>query len=375
MNNKRRNLSLLIGLLCLLLALTCAVACADDTTGETEPADSNTETAAEGGTSAATEPETAKETESEEESMSETIVTETETGTETETETEVDTSPVRIMYYNVYGYGKLNTIPDRLKVQVELIAENAPDILCVQEFDTLHRNTSKSLLKRKGYKEVAIDGKKQVLHAGGKNCEAMFYNSDRVKLVESGGELYPEWVTIDGVKLYGNNDNTKSTTWGIFEQRSNGKLFLVVNTHFMWTDTANLTVEQANLVRVNNAERILALIERVRAMDEAYADIPVIFGGDLNCQMDKTPFSVLSEAMTPAYQVAEQYQKIGYYGCYATYDAATDEYTYREPVESDNIIDHVFVKGDVKVLCYLPITEFRALITSDHLPWYVDIRL
>lgn len=367
----RRNLNLLIGLLCFLLALTGVVACTSDKSNETEPADSETET------SAATDPETANETESEDESMSEAIVTETETETEAEIEpdTEVDTSPVRIMYYNVYGYGKLDSIPDRLKVQVELIADNAPDILCVQEFDTLHRNTSKSLLKKKGYKEVAIDGKKEVLHTGGKNCEAMFYNSDRVKLIKSGGELYPEWVTIDGVSLYGNNQSTKSTTWGIFQQRSNGKLFLVVNTHFMWTDTSKLTVEQANLVRVNNAERILALIDRIRAMDEAYADIPVIFGGDLNCQMDKTPFAVLSEAMTPAYQAAEQYQKIGYYGCYATYDKTTDEYTYREPVESDNIIDHVFVKGDVKVLCYLPITEFRALITSDHLPWYVDIRL
>lgn len=364
----RRNLSLLIGLLCLLLALTGVVACTSDKSNETEPADSETET------SAATDPETANETESEDESMSEAIVTETET--ETETESEVDTSPVRIMYYNVYGYSsKLDTIPDRLKVQVELIVDNAPDILCVQEFDTLHRNTAKSLLKKKGYKEVAIDGKKEVLHAGGKNCEAMFYNSDRVKLIKSGGELYPEWVTIDGVSLYGNNQSTKSTTWGIFQQRSNGKLFLVVNTHFMWTDTSKLTVEQANLVRVNNAERILALIDRVRAMDEAYADIPVIFGGDLNCQRDKTPFSVLSEAMTPAYKVAEQYKKIGYYGYKASYDAATGEYTYSEPEESDNIIDHVFVKGDVQVLCYLPITEFRALITSDHLPWYVDIRL
>lgn len=302
------------------------------------------------------------------------IITEEETK-EVEN-TVLDTSPLRIMYYNVYGYGNLDSIPDRIGVQVEMIADAAPDVVCTQEFDSRHRETAKPLLKEKGYKEVPVTKLRNVVYPEGKNCVAMFYLPDRLKLVTSGGEQYPEWVTVEGVDhaLFGNNVNSKSITWAIFEELSSGKLFLVINTHFMWTDTSQLTVEEANLVRVTNAERVIALISEIRAKDEAYADIPVVFGGDLNCQMDKDPVLLLSETLTPACEAAEEYEKIGYYGCYATYDAASGEYTYREPKESDNIIDHAFVQG-VTVHSYLPVTEFRALITSDHLPWMLEITL
>lgn len=375
--------------LCLICTLTLLlVAC--DTKDTTETA-SETITETETATATETEADTVKETESETiaETVTETetgieseIETETEVETETETETQNETntaeSSVRIMYYNVYGYSKyFSTVPDRLKQQVEMISDEAPDILCVQEFDTLHRGTSKTLLRRKGYTEVPIDGEKAVTYAsaGGKNCEAMFYNKDRVKLLESGGEQYPDWVTIDGKKLCSNNGYTKSTTWGVFEELATGKQFIVINTHFMWTDTSQLTVEEANLVRVNNAERMLDLITRIRSSKDAYAELPVILGGDLNCQMDKDPFILLSQSLTPAYPVAESYEKIGYYGYKGSYDTTTKEYIYEEPTASDNIIDHVFVDGKLTVKSYLPVKELRALVTSDHLPWIVEIEL
>lgn len=381
MNITIKTTKRILCVLCLICTLTLLlVACdikdttetASETITETEPA---TETEAE--TVKETESETIAETVTETETETE-LDTETETETETQNETNTAESSVRIMYYNVYGYSKyFSTVPDRLKQQVEMISDEAPDILCVQEFDTLHRGTSKSLLRRKGYTEVPIDGEKAVTYAsaGNKNCEAMFYNKDRVKLLESGGEQYPNWVTIDGKKLCSNNGYTKSTTWGVFEELATGKQFIVINTHFMWTDTDQLTVEEANLVRVNNAERMLDLITRIRSSKDEYAELPVIFGGDLNCQMDKDPFILLSQSLTPAYQIAESYEKIGYYGYKGSYDTTTGEYTYEEPTVSENIIDHVFVDGKLTVKSYLPVKELRALVTSDHLPWIVEIEL
>lgn len=281
---------------------------------------------------------------------------------------------LNVMYYNVYGYSKLDSIPNRVKQQEEMIADYNCDVVCTQEFDSLHRNNAKALLEADGYIEVPIGANGQVLYSSNINCAAMFYRADRLVLVESGGETFPTTVVVDGESLYGNNGDTKSITWAIFKQKSDGKLVLVVNSHFMWTDTANLTVEQADKVRVDNANRLLALVARIRASKAEYATLPVVFGGDLNCRPYSDAYAVLKASLSAASEVAQTYRKIGYYGCYATYDSATQNYTYREPTSSDNIIDHVFVDG-VEVNEYLPIMEFRALVSSDHLPWIVNFTL
>lgn len=277
---------------------------------------------------------------------------------------------LRIMYYNVYGYGRLNSIPDRLEQQVGMIADAAPCILCTQEFDRKHRNRASALLYQNGYREVPLKGTDEYLYAGDINCEAVFYRPDRLTLKAWGGELFPSAVTVGGIEVLGNNDSTKSVTWGVFEDNETGKHFLTVNTHFMW-NAPELTLEQAQAVRADNARRILLLIDRVRASDSAYADIPIVFGGDLNCTADSEACRLLGTVLTPAQEVAEAFQKCGYYGCYASYDAETGKYQYQMPTVSDNGIDHVFVHG-LTVRRYLPITEHRALITSDHLPWILE---
>lgn len=295
--------------------------------------------------------------------------TESESGVDSTTGAEEEklTEDLKVMYYNVYGYGKID-VPDRLKIQVEMIADSGADIVCMQEFDSTHRKGALRQLQSKGYKELAIDSNGKVLYKNTINCEPIFYRTDKLTLVESGGELFPEWVTINGEKLYGNNGNTKSYAWGVFKENSTGKLFLVVNAHFMWTDTSKLTYEQADMVRTDNANRILSLIEQVKASKDEYASIPVIFGGDLNCRPDSEPYNTLKAKMSVASEAAEEYEKLGYYGGYASYNAETGEYNYYEPSESDNIIDHAFVTG-VTLKSYLPIKSRDALITSDHLPW------
>ena len=281
---------------------------------------------------------------------------------------------LRVMYYNVYGYGNLNSIPDRLGQQAALIADAAPDVLCVQEFDRLHRAGAKALLEQAGYTEVPVTEDGGFLYPAGKNCEAIFYRADRLELLRSGGEPYPDRVEVDGVEVIGNNSNTKSTAWAVFRERAGGRSFLVVNTHFMWS-APELTRAQANAVRVDNARRTVALIDAIRGLEPAYASLPVIFGGDLNCGADSDPCAVLKAALTPVYDMADtERDNIGYYGVYATYDEATGQYHYGDIPREGGGIDHVFAAG-LTVRNYLTDTGFRARITSDHLPKTVDLIL
>ena len=49
------------------------------------------------------------------------------------------------------------------------------------------------------------------------NYTPLFYNKDRLKVIDSGYHLYSD----------GANDKSKSITWAVFEDISNGKRFAV----------------------------------------------------------------------------------------------------------------------------------------------------
>lgn len=281
---------------------------------------------------------------------------------------------MKVLYYNVYGYDRMNSVPDRLLQQAEMLCAQEPDVLGVQEFDYKHRKHAKGLLEQRGYEEVPV-GDFGCVYPEGRNCEALFYRPSCLSLSESGGALFPHTVEVDGTEVLGNNEATKSYTWAVFSERQSGKQFLVVNAHFMY-NAPELTPKQAHAVRLDNAHIIVGLVEHIRLSRPAYADIPVIFGGDLNTPEDSDAYRALSEVLHPACAVAEHFTPLGYYGGYATYDAETGVYHYKrlEEINNSYAIDHAFVRN-VRVLRYCPITEFRALVTSDHLPWLLEVAL
>lgn len=281
---------------------------------------------------------------------------------------------MKVMYYNVYGYDRMNSVPDRLSQQVEMLCAQESDVLGLQEFDYKHRKHAKGALEQHGYEEVPV-GDFGCVYPEGRNCEALFYRPACLSLAESGGALFPLRVEVDGVSVLGNNEYTKSYTWAVFSEKRSGKYVLVVNAHFMY-NAPELTPKQAHAVRLANARSIVALVERIRLSKPAYADIPIVFGGDLNTLEDSDAYRALAEVLHPACAVAEQFTPLGYYGGYATYDAETEEYHYKKLEEINNAvaIDHAFVRN-VRLMRYCPITEFRALVTSDHLPWLLEFAL
>lgn len=96
--------------------------------------------------------------------------------------TEEKSGDLRVIYYNVYGYGKLDGIPDRIRIQSEMLFSLNPDIICLQEFDNRHRAQS-DLFSSRGYVEVPVDEKRAVRVE--KNCEAMFYLPENLTLCAS----------------------------------------------------------------------------------------------------------------------------------------------------------------------------------------------
>lgn len=86
--------------------------------------------------------------------------------------TEEKSGDLRVIYYNVYGYGKLDGIPDRIRIQSEMLFSLNPDIICLQEFDNRHRAQS-DLFSSRGYVEVPVDGK-NVLYGSKKTARQCF---------------------------------------------------------------------------------------------------------------------------------------------------------------------------------------------------------
>ena len=255
---------------------------------------------------------------------------------------EKEIGALRAIYYNVYGYGKLDGIPDRIKTQSEMIFSLNPDIICLQEFDRRHREQA-GLFSSRGYVEVPVDGK-NVLYNCEKNCEAMFYLPQSLTLCASGGELFKEKVNVRGITVEGNNGKTKSFTWAHFKDK-NGAEFLAVNAHLMWNSPA-LTLRQATSVREDNLRHIFAFLSRFDGM-------PVLFGGDLNSTMNSVPCKMLASRLTPAEKIAKVSDNYGFYDSYAQFDGVN--FIAKEPVESDGGIDHVFVKN-LDVLRYTTVT-------------------
>lgn len=277
---------------------------------------------------------------------------------------------VRVMYFNVfnniYKPDKINTpnlssgpIPLRHLMEKELIEAYSPDVLCMQEYQQWFREgwegspTMTSYLNELGLTEVVAD-----MPSGASNATPIFYNAKRVTLVRCGYLPY----TDNG------GDLTKTLTWARFRVNGNGKEFVAISTHFMW-NADWLTKDEWSAIRGSNAREALALISEVGS------DVPVIFGGDLNCNTASDEWKLLHASMSYAKDVAEVKNTSGGWKPYATYDSDTNTYIDIPVPQDGNGLDHVFVKGGMKVNAFMTVTDKFALCSSDHCPKFVDITL
>lgn len=259
---------------------------------------------------------------------------------------------VRVMYYNIYGWSGYN-FDMRTKMQLELFATYAPDVIGCQEFTSQARaGYFYEGLRNLGYNEVPVN-------KGSSNYTPLFYDPQRLTVVESG------WLLYDGL----NDSNSKSVTWAVFETTA-GKRFIGMSTHFYYTSDS-----AGNTARVSEAEQLLDVISDIRSNPD-YADLPLIMGGDLNCRLGSAPLTVLSEGgLYSAWETAMEkndldgkhshYNYDSTYGIYMSVQVPTDNYA--------DSIDHAYVSEGVTVNSFKTLYNPYVMVASDHSPELVDI--
>ena len=214
-----------------------------------------------------------------------------------------------------------------------------PDVIGMQEITPAWYDTLENLL---GDTYAFVSRKNQ---SGSISYNGIFYNKNKVKLIESGVKNYS--VGAATMRLY---------TWALFERISDGERFIVSSTHW---DTGSYPER----IKVQASE--MATI--VKQLQEKY-QVPIFNTGDYNTKEDSSLFiSFLSQAgFVDSRGVAKH---IGDEG--GTYHAPP----LGEAPGSGGAIDHITVPKDFEITYYTRLTDELILDASDHCPIYVDVKL
>jgi endonuclease/exonuclease/phosphatase family metal-dependent hydrolase len=172
------------------------------------------------------------------------------------------------------------------------------------------------------------------------------YNTQTVKLVE-------EYV-IDLDK----NSEIRVFSVAIFEKLSDGKRFIVTNTHPAPTGQAeNYARNFADMMRISTEQM------------EKYKDIPVIQTGDFNT---KEQSSMYKNYLAATNLKDAKYEADVLVRDYCTFSGWPNV----APKKGNaNCIDHIFVNSKVEVKLFNVVIDHNVRNTSDHIPIYADIAL
>ncbi len=180
---------------------------------------------------------------------------------------------------------------------------------------------------------------------GQTNYSGMAYNKKKVKLLDSGTEIFKA----------GNSTKMRLVTWGHYERLDNKKKFVVMNTHWC--------IKKEN--RIAEAQEMAAIVEAKKKQYKC----PVITVGDFNAD-----------------QKSEEYQdyvaRTGLKN--ARVDAQVVNTTYRtshvlgkKPRKDrlENSIDQIFFSDELTALFYNVLVDQVILDASDHTPIYADFKM
>lgn len=267
----------------------------------------------------------------------------------------------RVLFHNILGNcdTSIYPTPTRNQMAAELHLEYDPDFLCLQECSGNSRGSSSyiSTMAQHGFVEVqvTVNNKDKI------NYTPLLYRKDRFTVVESGYHLYSD----------GAGDKSKSITWGVFEEIATGKRVAVLSTHFYWTGD-----DLGKSARILDAQQIVKLAGEISGK----YDVPVIAGGDLNCNISSDPmrnmFTAGFKDIRDMTAVSEDSNSHHAYPEYNADKKLYDKMTYPSGTYS-SAIDHAVVWNSAKFTAKLfeIITDDYALLSSDHCPLIVDFDL
>ncbi len=267
-------------------------------------------------------------------------------------------SDIRVIIHNILGNCDTTKypVPYRTRSVAELLQSYNPDVMGLQECSPNSRAASTNIvtiLKEYGYTEVSVN----VTNSKKSNYTPLFYNADKLKIVDKGYDYYL------GDK---NDGGSKSITWAVFEDKETGKRFAACSTHFFYqSDAASDRVENAKM-----------LASRCKNIADKYK-CPVIAGGDLNTKPGTDPIKTLTNAgLKHIRDLASNKNNKQTSHAYPEFSKDFGYYNQITPPSNDHTksIDHVFAYNadTVSFKNYYVVTEEFALMSSDHCPIVVD---
>lgn len=250
---------------------------------------------------------------------------------------------LRVMTFNVrlpVAQDGDNAWEKRRDLLVETIAETRPDIIGTQE---LYRRQGDYVIERlPGYAWFGIDRR------GGHNDEhtGIFYRRDRLRLIDFNAFWLSDTPRAAGSITWGNLF-PRNVTWGLFEDRANGKRFYVLNTHFPY--------------RADDGEARLKAAGLIAAwIDQLPADAPVILTGDFNVAPEGPVHVLLTRGLADVRVAAPTIS-----GPDATFHNFTGV--------ADRRIDWILVRGFLPTSVRTVTTHRRGRYPSDHFPVVTEL--
>ncbi len=269
---------------------------------------------------------------------------------------------IRYMVYNIYGYGEGAPMAIRQQLQIEIIKAYLPDVVGFQEYTASYHTSFTPMLLALGYTQVEVDT--TVNGTEYENFTPMFYRADKLTVKASG---YNIQTNANPKEL------SKSTTWSVFEM-TNGKQFAAITAHFMWGGDSKVP----NFLELRK-QHAADIVELTNTIKTDYS-VPVIFGGDLNCNVESDPVKILREGgLELAHTLAPDDNKNnnnGHHG-HATYDKTNQCFqSYFPPTGNyTGSIDHLLATSDVTVVGFGTLCNDYTVMSSDHSPIIMEITL
>lgn len=286
---------------------------------------------------------------------------------------------IRLMTFNVPGSISGDTVysavADRMPFFQSTVLDAMPDFVCLQEWASGTRDLSTltavgyaltcTYIKSVGPKETAAELSVSK-HGENVKCHTpILYRADLYEVVEWDSFLYYYEDRYEPT-------NTKSLSWCVFRDKSDGSLLLVMSTHLALVtsaykdtpgyETAVNGVEGVRW-RAENAQEILMTYEALR---EKYPGILTLIAGDMNAQSTELSMKRLEghETLSEAYVMAPDGMKNS--------GGSFHGITGNRPTGS--AIDHIFVSDDTaSVLYHAILTDTYALYASDHCAVIADV--
>lgn len=258
---------------------------------------------------------------------------------------EITWSTFNIRYDNPYD--SLNSWTYRKDTVANFIKAQNLDIVGMQE--VLHHQLEDLKARLPEYAEVGVgreDGKTQGEYA------PLFYKKDRFELLDNNTfwlSQYPDSVGFIGW----DGACTRIATWAKLKDKTNGKIFMAINTHFDHVGTE---------ARKKGA---LLIIEKIK---EIVGDQPAVVTGDFNVSDQSEAYQAItgnSFVLKDAHKTALQQEGASY----TFHDFG------RIPDDSCEKIDFIFVTPQIEVQrSYIPEENRKAKkFLSDHNPEIVHL--